>query len=231
MPSVIADRLSRLRERIDRAAAASGRDSSCVSVVAVTKTQPPQLIEHAVAAGLREIGENYVQEALAKQAQLAAVRWHLIGHVQSNKVSAIAGRFDLVHTIDSVKLGERLARASVAIGRTQDILVQVKLGDEPAKSGVDPAEMETLCDRLGALAGLRLRGLMVIAPLTDASGAPVGDPRRFFAQARALSARLAPEHRQVLSMGMSADFEAAVEEGSTMIRIGSALFGGRPAMQ
>ena len=232
----IAARLAALQEKVSVAAQRSGRAADAVSIVCVTKMHPASVVQAAYAAGLRNFGENYVQEALAKQDELTAdtstailegTHWHLIGHLQSNKTNIVAGRFDMVETIDSLKLGQRIGRAAEALGGAQDVLIQVKLGGEESKSGVEPEETMRLAEALLDTPGLRLRGLMAIAPLGE-DRLLIKEPQPYFAEAKRLYESLPDECRQVLSMGMSADFECAIEEGSTCIRVGTTLLGRRP---
>jgi hypothetical protein len=228
--SDIGARYRRLRSRIAEAAQIHGRDPDSIHIVAVTKFQPAESIANAIAAGVADFGENYVQEALRKQVALSAreIRWHLIGHLQTNKAHTAAGRFSLIHSVDSARVAARISRESEALGLAQDILIQLKLGDEETKSGVAPRDLWPLVETVAALPCVRLRGLMAIAPLAE-NGMPARDSRAWFDEARKLFDRLAPEHRHVLSMGMSADFLDAIAAGATMVRIGSLLFGPRRA--
>ena len=208
----IGERVVDVRARIARAAA--GRP---VKVVAVTKTHPAEIVRAGAAAGLDCFGENYVQELLAKRAALAdlPVEWHFIGHLQRNKAKDVVNKVALIHGVDSVALAEALARRATAV---QDILIEVNVGGEVSKAGVAPADLPALLARLAPLEKIRCRGLMAIPP--------PGENRKHF---RALAA-LAREHGlPELSMGMSDDFEAAIEEGATIVRVGTALFGPREA--
>ena len=197
-----------------------------VRIVAVTKTHGPEAVRAAVAAGLTDIGENRVQEAMEKQAALVGVRvdWHLIGTLQRNKARHAAGRFALIHSVDRLDLAAELDRRA-AEGARQAVLVQVNCSDEPQKGGVEPGGMPALLDAVGGFARLEVRGLMTMSALTD----DVVEQRRAFRRLRELrdagerSGHRLPE----LSMGMSGDFAVAVEEGATMIRIGTLLFGER----
>ncbi len=231
----IAARAAALREKVAVAAQRSGRGADAVSIVCVTKMHPAPVVLSAYAAGLRDFGENYVQEAMAKQDELAAdssaatlkgARWHLIGHLQSNKTNGVAGRFALIETVDSLKLGQRIARSAESLGAPQEILIQVKLGDEDTKSGIAPDDALRLAEALQQTPGINLRGLMAIAPL-NSDGTQIADPRPYFAQAKRLFDALPEGCRQILSMGMSADYECAIEEGSTCIRVGTTLLGSR----
>jgi PLP dependent protein len=228
---VIAERLAAVRERIARAAARAGRSGDEVTLVAVTKTHPPSLIAAAFEAGLRDFGENKVQEAAAKIESLAALRdrglrWHLIGHLQSNKARRAASLFDRVDSLDSAELGARLDRAAAESTRALPVLVQVELGGEATKSGLGESELFPALEALRGMAHLRVEGLMTIPP-------PADDPetvRPFFRRLRELRDRAVSAgllQAGTLSMGMSDDYEIAIEEGATMVRIGSALFGER----
>jgi pyridoxal phosphate enzyme (YggS family) len=191
-----------------------------VTIVAVSKTFPASMIDEAIAAGLTEIGENRVQEARDKKPSVrGAARWHLIGHLQSNKAKDAAPLFDVIQTVDSVALAEKIGRAVDAVGKQQDVLLQVNIGDEPQKSGVVTADLDALARHVRNIAALRVRGLMSIPPVGSEE-----QTRRYFRQLRALRDGLGLDE---LSMGMSEDFEIAIEEGSTMVRIGRAIFGSR----
>lgn len=216
-----------VRARIAAAAARGCRSADEVSIVAVTKGHPLERAREAAAAGLLDLGENRVQEALAKQDAWpdAPVRWHLIGHLQRNKAKLAAGRFALIHSLDSVRLADALESAATAAGIVQEVLVEVNVACEPQKSGVLPEEAPDLVRHAATLDHLRLRGLMTMAPYTPDSTVQ----RRAFRQLRELRDRLATSDLDlgVLSMGMSDDFEIAVEEGATMVRLGTVLFGER----
>ena len=223
----LAPRLARLRARIGAAAARARRDPAGLRLVAVTKSATPAQLAAAYAAGLREFGENRVQEALPKLDALPAdVVWHLVGHLQSNKVNKVLGRFDLIHSVDSWELAQRLAEKARERELTCQLLVQVNCSGEASKSGLALALAEDFVLSLQSLEGLLVRGLMTMAPLAGgAAGA-----RESFRLLAALRARLAARDLprlplEELSMGMSADLEIAVEEGATLLRIGRALFG------
>jgi len=199
-----------------------------VMIVAVTKTHGPEAVRAAAAAGLRAVGENRVQEALAKMAAVpdVPVEWHLIGSLQRNKVRQVIGRFALVHSVDRLELAEEFARRLPAGGR-QRVLVEVNCSGEAQKAGVDPAALPALLDTVTRLDGLVVEGLMTMAPLTD----DVAVQRAAFQRLRSL--RDEAERRGArlpqLSMGMSGDYRVAVEEGATMVRLGTILFGEREA--
>ena len=225
------ERLAEIRSEIARRLAAGGW-SHRVTIVAVTKGFGPQAVRAAVAAGLADVGENRVQEALEKMSRLPDVgaTWHLIGHLQRNKAKLVPGRFAVVHSVDSLDLSEELARRAAAAGGRLRVLVQVNLAGEEQKSGCAPDEAPALVRRVAALESLALEGLMTMAPLTD----DVGIQRRTFRGLRQLRDALQEEENvwlPSLSMGMSADYATAVEEGATVIRLGTALFGARTTAQ
>lgn len=218
-------RLAQAREAIRRHQALGGWRHP-VTIVAVTKTHGPDAVRAAVAAGITAVGENRVQEALAKQDQLAdvAVEWHLIGTLQRNKARHAVGRFALIHSVDRLDLAQELARR-VAEGRRQAVLVQVNCSNEPQKGGVEPDALPALLDGLRPLDRLEVRGLMTMAALT----ADAAEQRRAFRLLRTLrdGAEAAGHPLPELSMGMTADFPVAVEEGATIVRLGTLLFGER----
>jgi pyridoxal phosphate enzyme (YggS family) len=219
-------RLAEVRESIERARQRGGHGQA-VTIVAVTKTYGPEAPIAAWQAGLRDVGENRVQEAVAKMAQVSApLSWHLIGHLQRNKVKQLDG-FQLVHSMDSRRLADALAGYGVARGRPLDVLVQVNVSGEGTKGGYDPASFEPEAERLRGLRGLAVRGVMTMAPF-DADEATL---RSVFAGARRCGEglRAAGHPATELSMGMSGDYEIAVEEGATLVRLGTVLFGARPA--
>ncbi len=228
MPSYpeIAARLEEVRARIRRAADRAGREAAAVKLVLASKTQPPEAIRAAHAAGARAFGENYVQEAAVKQdalADLQGLEWHLIGHLQSNKARAAAGRFALIHSLDSARLAAALSRARAG-AHPAAALIEVNAAGETSKSGVAPAEAERLIEE--ARAAVEIRGLMTIPP----PSADPGRAREYFAALRKLRDRLAGSTGLALSelsMGMTDDFEVAIEEGATFVRVGRAVFGER----
>jgi PLP dependent protein len=213
--------------RIARACEASGRSPSGVQLLAVTKSHPVEAAEHAARYGLRAVGENRVQEGVDKRSQSkSALSWELIGHLQSNKARLAAQNFDRIQSVDSARLLEILDRVAGELGKRQAVLLQVNAGLDPAKSGVEPDGARALLDRALALPNIRVDGLMTIAPLSD-------DPdvaRRTFENLRSIRDSLREKGGAPLaelSMGMSADLDAAVAAGSTIVRVGSALFGAR----
>lgn len=221
-------RVAQVRERIAAARARAGLGEGGVTLVAVTKTYPAEAVRAAIAAGVRDIGENRVPELAGKVAEVGrdAATWHLIGHLQRNKAKRALDHFDLLHSLDSERLARELSER--AEGAPVRALVQVNASGEESKSGLSPAELVDALGAILALPGLRLEGLMTMAPLTDDEAVI----RRTFAETRGL---LEEARRQLpgfagreLSMGMSHDYEIAVEEGSTLVRLGTVLFGARP---
>ena len=222
--STIAINIAKVSERIREAAQACARAPQSVGLLAVSKTKPAEAIEEAYAAGLRDFGENYLQEALLKQQQLQhlALSWHFIGPIQSNKTRALAENFSWVHSVDRLKIAQRLSEQRPCHLPDLNLCVQVNISEEPTKSGCAPDDVAALCEAISQLPRIRLRGLMAIP-------APSDDPeiqRQAFAKLRALKDSINLE-LDTLSMGMSDDLEAAVAEGSTWVRIGSAIFGAR----
>ena len=222
----LSGRLSEIRERIRFHQAKAGWTHP-VQIVAVTKSHGPEAVRAAVAAGLEDVGENRVQEALAKQEQLAdlAVRWHLIGSLQRNKARLAVGRFALIHSVDRGELAGELDRR-VAAGARQAVLVEVNCSGEPQKGGVEPEQLPELLETVVASPRLELRGLMTLAALSEDEGVQ----RRAFGRLRALRDQMQAAGYALpeLSMGMSGDFPVAVEEGATLVRLGTLLFGERP---
>jgi pyridoxal phosphate enzyme (YggS family) len=216
--------VAEVRERIASAVARGGHGQQ-VTLVAVTKTHGPEAVEAAYAAGLADVGENKVQEALDKMEHVSApVRWHLIGHLQRNKAKALP-RFALLHSLDSARLADAVHEVGTREGRPIEALVQVNVAGEETKGGFEPAELAREAERLMGLGGIRVRGAMTMAPL-EADEATL---RRVFAGCReALAVLRAAGHEATeLSMGMSGDYEIAIEEGATMVRLGTVLFGAR----
>ncbi|UUW70208.1 YggS family pyridoxal phosphate-dependent enzyme [Pseudomonas oryzihabitans] len=222
--STIAENSATVLERIAAASRTAGRDPATVGLLAVSKTKPAAALREAAAAGLRDFGENYLQEALDKQPALADLPlvWHFIGPIQSNKTRAIASHFDWVHSVDRLKIAQRLAKQRPPERGPLNICLQVNVSGEASKSGCHPDELPALAAAVGQLPNLRLRGLMAIPEATD-------DPasqRAVFARLRTMSETL-NLGLDTLSMGMSQDLEAAIAEGATWVRVGTALFGAR----
>jgi PLP dependent protein len=225
--TAVGRRLQAVRYRIAAACARSGRDPASVRLVAVTKTVPAEAVGEAFRAGQTLFGENRVQEALAKiPAVDSRARWHLIGHLQTNKARHAVGAFELIHSVDDIRLAKELDRRAASAGVVQAVLLQVNLAGEPTKSGAGEDALAELLKAVAALEHLDVRGLMTIPP-------PVDDPavsRPWFVKLRALRDRAAEQLGRPLpelSMGMSDDFEVAVQEGATLVRVGTAIFGER----
>lgn len=217
--SVLAERLDAVRSRIAKAAAGAGRDARDITLLAVTKKFPASLIREAYELGIREFGENYVQEFEGKHpevADLAGVRFHLIGHLQSNKTRKAAELFQVVETVDTPKIARRLA----AEARKIDVMLEVKLSPEESKAGATPETLDALICAVRECSNLRLLGLMTMPPWSD----DAERSRPYFRRLRELAGKHSLEQ---LSMGMSHDLEVAIEEGSTIVRVGTALFGPR----
>ncbi len=222
-------RLGDVNARIHRACALAGRDPAEIRLLAVSKRHSLAAVQEALAAGQLEFGENFVQEAIPKieaTAQTPA-RWHFIGHLQSNKTALAATHFDWVHTIDRLKIARRLSSQRPFHAPPLQVCIQVRLGDEASKSGVEPAAVGELAAAVAELPQLALRGLMTIPPPSDEPA----EQRGYFRTLRELQETLIAGGLKLdtLSMGMSADLEAAIAEGATLVRIGTALFGPRPA--
>ena len=227
----IADRLATISERIHAACRRSGRDPESVTLVGVSKRQPIDRMRAAYAAGLRTFGENQVQEGVAKCSELPTdIDWHFIGHLQSNKAKAAARHFGTIHSIDRVKIAQRLDREAALLGRTLKIFVQINIGREPSKSGFEPEGFVEAVAPLATLEHLAPLGLMALPPYED-------DPekaRDWFRRLRELRDLLLEQPAWarcpgLLSMGMSHDFELAIEEGATHVRVGTSIFGRRPS--
>jgi pyridoxal phosphate enzyme (YggS family) len=226
----VADRLAGIRERIAAAARSAGRDPSSVRLVAVSKTFPVDVIREAYAAGQRDFGENRVQEALQKIASATDlnIRWHLLGHLQTNKARKAAPAFAAIHSIDGIELLQKIDAAAVETGRTPELLIQVDLAGEATKFGALPAEVPRLLEAAAACRAARVTGLMTLPPVPESPE----NARPWFTRLRDLrdewvTSGVPAAMLGELSMGMSADFEVAVQEGSTMVRVGTAIFGSR----
>ncbi|MDP2941343.1 MAG: YggS family pyridoxal phosphate-dependent enzyme, partial [Candidatus Omnitrophota bacterium] len=245
---MIKDNLTQLRQRIARSCARAGRQEAEVTIVAVSKGRGAEEIKEAIGAGITDIAENRVQEALLKYKQLSgyrfsvigsrgipntehrapstenSIKWHLVGHLQTNKARDAVRIFDLIHSVDSLRLAEEINKQAAKMNKTQDVLLEVKTSPETTKFGVKPEEAPALLERIGALANIKVRGLMTIAPLVDNPE----QARPYFQALRRLrdkiyDLRITHYDLRILSMGMTDDFEAAIEEGVTMIRIGRGI--------
>ena len=233
----IPENIASIRARIDEAARRSGRSSGEILLMAVSKTHPPERIREAYNAGQRLFGENRVQEFTEKfdaLQDLSAAEWHMIGHLQSNKSAKTVELFGAVDSVDSLKLAERLNIAARGIGKTIDVLIEINVGGEASKSGLAPDsnDIESLLSAAPRLEALRFGGLMTVPPFTDD---PEGS-RKYFRGLRELrdsivARQLPAVSMDQLSMGMSHDFEVAIEEGSTCVRVGTAIFGERPPLR
>jgi PLP dependent protein len=222
----VAENLAGVRERMARACERARRDPASVKLVAVSKVQPVEAIREALEAGQRAFGENYAQELREKGEAIGegpAVEWHFLGALQTNKVKMVVGRAALVHTCDRPSLAQELNKRAAALGTVQRVLVEVNLAEEAQKGGIAPGELASFVEGVRNLPSLRCEGLMCIPPADD-------DPKKHFRRLRDLrdelhgrTGLLLPE----LSMGMSADYEAAIEEGATIVRVGTAIFGER----
>lgn len=230
MAATIAGNLEAVRGRIEAAARRAGRTRESVTLVGVSKTVPADRVREAVAAGLADLGENRVQEAREKIGPVGpGPRWHLVGKLQSNKANQAARIFDVVHSIDGVDLLDRLERGARAAGRRIEALVQADLAGEATKSGAAPGSIDAILERAAGCEAVAVRGLMILPPYEE-------DPERarpWFRRLRELRESLARRHARLdlgeLSMGMTGDFEVAIEEGATLVRVGRALFGERTA--
>ena len=234
--TTLSKKLAQLRVRIAQAEKSAGRTPGSVRLVAVSKTKPASLIREAIGAGVCDVGENYIQEAVQKipevraglsEADDARIAWHFIGHLQRNKAKWAVSWFDLIQTVDSIGLMQEIGKQARKQGKTQRILLEVRLGDDTgqgaARAGVVPQEVLALAEHAAQTPGIDLRGLMAVAPY----GTNNDTARPYFAQVRGLWEGLPQENRHELSLGMTGDFEAAIASGATLIRIGTALFGER----
>jgi pyridoxal phosphate enzyme (YggS family) len=230
MSSSISHRLAEVRARIDAAARSAGRDPSSIRLVAVSKTFPLNLIREAYVAGHRDFGENRVQEALQKigAATDLEIRWHLLGHLQTNKARKAGPAFAVIHSVDSIELFQKLDQSAADTGTAPELLIQVDLAGEATKHGVAPDEVPRLLDAAAACRAARIAGLMTLPPVPERPE----DARPYFKRLRDLrdgwlSSGVPASMLRELSMGMSGDFEVAIQEGATMVRVGTAIFGSR----
>jgi pyridoxal phosphate enzyme (YggS family) len=222
--SSIADNIKLVNQRIRAAAERVGRDASAIALIAVSKAIEPDFVEAALASGQTIFGESKVQEAKAKiPAVSSRARWHMIGHLQSNKARDAVALFDLIHSVDSRKLAEEVNKWSEGSGKTQAVLLEVNVSGEGSKFGLKPEDLESTLNDINHLSRLEVRGLMTVAPFAEEAA----QVRPYFRRLRELRDALGLRD---LSMGMSHDFEVAIEEGATMVRIGSAIFGERKAV-
>jgi pyridoxal phosphate enzyme (YggS family) len=228
--SEISENLARVRERIEAAARRSGRDPEEVHLVAVSKSVEPERVRQAIEAGVKILGENYVQEAQKKIEALGrGVAWHFIGHLQTNKTRVAVRLFDFIHSVDSLTLAQELNRQAKLQGRILPVLLQVNISGEMTKFGAQAKEVFLLAEKLSPMEGIEVKGLMAMPPFLENPE----DSRPYFVGLRKLGERLAQQKiprivMEEFSMGMSNDFEVAVEEGATLVRVGTAIFGPRP---
>lgn len=226
----VAENLAEIRSRIDELARSAGRNPEEVKLIAVSKTKPVSLIKEAVAAGALDLGENKPQEIVSKYPEFEgdSVRWHMIGHLQKNKVRHIIDKAELIHSVDSLALAEEINKRAEAIGKIQKILIQVNVTGEDSKSGVSPDDAAELCREISKLNNVRIMGLMTIS----ASGYTYEENKSVFDSLAVLAARIDDMKidnisMKELSMGMTHDFDAAIAAGATMVRVGTAIFGAR----
>lgn len=231
MAESLRERLARIQERVERAAERSGRRAQDITLIAVSKTFDADIVQVAADAGVRDFGENRVQEAAGKVPRVRGdnLRWHLIGHLQSNKARTAVATFDFIHTIDNGNLVDRLNRIAGELGRRLPVLAQVDLAGESTKSGVDEKDLPGVLETFERAGSLDLLGFMTMPPFFDEPEQARGYFRRLRELMETINRCRTPEKRlRELSMGMSHDFEVAIEEGATMVRIGTAIFGSRP---
>ncbi len=226
---MLKDRLEEVEERIQEACRRAGRDRSEVTLIAVSKTKPAEVLKEAYDLGIRVFGENKVQELTEKYEVLPKdIRWHMIGHLQTNKVKYIADKVELIHSVDSLKLAETIEKEAAKRNRTIDILVEVNVAEEESKFGLKVAEVIPFIEKVAGFSHINVRGLMTIAPFVE-------NPeknRAVFADLRKLSVDITEKNIDnvnvsILSMGMTNDYEVAIEEGATMVRVGTGIFGAR----
>lgn len=227
--SSVAENLQEIEARVCAACERAGRDRSEVTLIAVSKTKPVSMLQEVYDAGTRDFGENKVQEMMEKQEQLPAdIRWHMIGHLQRNKVRYLIGKTQLIHSVDSLRLAEEISRLSVRDGVITDILIEVNIAGEETKFGTSREEAIALVRAAAALPGIHVCGLMTIAPYVDVPE----ENRTYFHQIKELSVDIDAQNidnvdMHIISMGMTGDFEVAIEEGATHVRVGTGIFGER----
>lgn len=226
---MVARQYDEIKKRVEAACQRAGRNPEEVTLIAVSKTKPVEMLREAYEAGTRDFGENKVQEILAKEPKLPEdIRWHMIGHLQTNKVRQIVGKTCLIHSVDSVRLAEEIHKESVKKGLVTQILLEVNVAEEESKFGFHVEEVEDALKQIQELSGVCVRGLMTIAPFVDNPE----DNRPVFQKLNKLYVDMKTKNidndtMNILSMGMTGDFEVAVEEGATMVRVGTGIFGAR----
>lgn len=225
----IKDNIDSIRRSIDDVCKSTGKDPGSITLIAVTKTVDPDRINYAVKCGMKDLGENKVQEVMAKYENIEGnVNWHIIGHLQTNKVKYIIDKVALIHSVDSIGLAEEIGRRAVKVGTEKDILVQVNVAQEDTKFGIEYKDTEAFVRQLSEIGGIRVKGLMTIAPYS-------GDPEQVRPVFRRLkemydtlaAANISNIEMKYLSMGMTNDYKVAIEEGSNMVRVGTGIFGAR----
>lgn len=225
----IKDNIDSIRNNIEDVCKKLGKDPTCVTIIAVTKTVDPERINYAVKCGMKDLGENKVQEVMAKYENVEGnVNWHLIGHLQTNKVKYIIDKVALIHSVDSIGLAEEIGRRAVKAGMEKDVLVQVNVAQEDTKFGIEYKDTEAFVKQLSEISGIRVKGLMTIAPYSE-------DPEQVRPVFRRLkemfdtlsAANISNTEMKYLSMGMTNDYKVAIEEGSNMVRVGTGIFGAR----
>ena len=226
---MICENLKEVEAKIEAACKRAGRDRSEVTLIAVSKTKPVEMLEEAYGTGIREFGENKVQEMMDKYEVMPKdIHWHMIGHLQRNKVKYLMGKAALIHSVDSLRLAEEISAQSVKHEVTTDILIEVNIAGEETKFGTDREEAIALVEAAAKLPNIHICGLMTIAPFVENSE----DNRKYFQQIRQLSVDIKEKNidnvdMRILSMGMTGDYEVAIEEGATMVRVGTGIFGAR----
>ena len=228
----IKENLKSVKERISRAEEKSGRQKGSVTLIAVSKTYPPELINEAIENGVTDIGENRVQEIMEKYDKVKNVRWHLIGHLQKNKVKYIIDKIELIHSVDSLALAEEINKQAKKIGKIQEILLEVNVSGEESKFGLTPKDCLAAAGEISKLENVRIRGLMTVAPNTDDEELL----RSVFSGLKQISLDIKENladtiDMSILSMGMTNDFPIAIECGATMVRVGTGIFGKRSALE
>ncbi|MBM3246051.1 MAG: YggS family pyridoxal phosphate-dependent enzyme [Candidatus Omnitrophica bacterium] len=222
---MIEQNISRIRQRISEICSSANKEAADITIVAITKSRPADEVRQALQAGITDIGENKVQEAIVKFNEIGTahdalrVTWHMVGHLQTNKVKDAVKIFDLIQSVDSLRLAEEIDKQAGRINKIQDVLIEIKISPEQAKSGIKPEEAVQVIERLSRLKNIRAKGLMTIAPAV----AQAESARAYFRQLRELRDKI-KESSWILSMGMSDDFEVAIEEGANMVRLGRAIF-------
>lgn len=228
----IKENLKSVKERISRAEEKSGRQNGSVTLIAVSKTYPPELINEAIENGVTDIGENRVQEIMEKYDKVKSVRWHLIGHLQKNKVKYIIDKIELIHSVDSLALAEEINKQAKKIGKIQEILLEINVSGEESKFGLTPKDCLAAAEEISKLENVRIRGLMTVAPNTDDEELL----RSVFSGLKQISLDIKENladtiDMSILSMGMTNDFPIAIECGATMVRVGTGIFGKRSALE